>query len=141
MPFFRIATLALFLVLAFLGCKQSTSSTHGNVTYEGTPVHRGQITFTPADGHGQARSGKVESGNYTVEDVPPGKKIVQIIGVKETHVPKTHAEMAEAAKRGPPKTVESADEVPANAVGNGQTIETKQGSQEFNFELKRPKGG
>jgi hypothetical protein len=138
--------LALFTVLlaapALSGCRQSTSTIRGKVTYEGAPVNRGQITFSPVDGHGVARSGPIESGKYTVDNVSPGKKTVQIIGVKQIHFSKTHAEEAEAARNGPPKTApEKADEVPADAVGNNQAVETSEGVQELNFDLKRPKGG
>jgi hypothetical protein len=142
MWFFRLAFFAVMLAApALSGCGQSASTLHGKVTYEGAPVHRGQITFTPADGHGIARSGPIESGSYTIENVPPGKKTVQIIGVKQIHFSKTHAEEAAAAKNGPPKVAETADEVPANAIGNNKAVETATGAQEMNFDLKRPTGG
>ena len=70
--------------------------------------------------------------------MPPGKKIVEIIGVKQIHFAKTHEEMAAAAKRGPGAVPASADEVPANAQGNNQEIETTLGVQERNFDLKKP---
>jgi hypothetical protein len=147
--FFRHSSLDIrdlaFIILcvpALSGCRQSISSIHGKVTYEGAPIQRGQITFAPADRRGVARSGPIESGKYTVENVPPGRKIVMISSIsKPSHVPKSHAEMDEMAKRGPPAAPDSADEVPANAVGNNASIETTQGVQEYNFDLKRPKGG
>jgi hypothetical protein len=127
------------LLAAFAGCKPSISSIRGKVTYDGAAVARGQITFMPEGGHGVARSGKIEAGNYVVNDVPPGRKTVQIVGVKQIKFAKTQAEAAEAAKRGPPAAAESADDVPQNAEGNGQTVETAAGAQELNFDLKRPK--
>ena len=140
MWFHRLPLFAVLLA-ALPGCRQSTSSIHGNVTYEGAPIQRGQITFAPADKHGAAKSGQIESGKYTIENVLPGPKIVMITGVKQFHFPKSHAEMAEMAKRGPPAAQDSADEVPANAVGNNKSVETKDGVQELNFDLKRPQGG
>ena len=136
-----VLVVLLLVVPVLIGCQQSKPSIHGTVTYEGVPISRGQITFAPADGRGVARSAPIEAGKYTIENVPPGKKIVQIIGVKQIQFAKTHAEMAAAAKRGAPAAPETADEVPTYAEGNNQAIETIQGSQERNFNLKRPQGG
>jgi hypothetical protein len=133
----RRSAFVILLVVASAGCRQSSSTVRGKVTYEGSAVDRGQITFMPASGHGTSRSGPIASGGFKIDGVPPGPKIVQIIGVKQIHF-KTRAEMAEAAKRGPPAAPETADEVPANAVGNGQTVEIAAGAQEMNFDLKRP---
>jgi hypothetical protein len=140
MWFLRLALFAALLMVQS-GCRQSISTIHGKVTYDGSPVNRGQITFTPADGHGVARSGPIESGKYTVDNVPAGRKTVQVIGIKQIHFAKTHAEEAVAAKSGPPKAPESVDTVPANAQGNNQSVETALGVQELNFDLKQPKGG
>jgi hypothetical protein len=130
----RLALLALMLAAPTLvGCKDSKSLIHGNVTYEGAPINRGQITFSPADGHGTAGSAPIEGGKYSVENVLPGKKIVQIIGVKQIQFAKTSEEASK--RRAAPET---ADEVPPNAVGNNQVIETTTGAQELNFDLKRP---
>jgi hypothetical protein len=137
----RYMAFVILVVPALSGCRQSVSTIHGKVTYEGAPIQKGEITFSPADRRGVARSGKIEAGNYVVENVPPGKKTVEIIGVKQIHFAKTHGEMAEAAKKGPPKAPETADEVPADAIGNGQTVDTTEGIQERNFDLKRPKHG
>jgi hypothetical protein len=136
-------TVALVLLAALLlGCGRSPSSViSGNVTYEGVPVSRGQISFAPVGGQGRVCSGPIDAGKYRVENVPAGRMIVQIIGVKQIHFARTHAEMAEAAKREHPPAAETADEVPANAQGNNQSIETAQGVQELNFDLKRPAQG
>jgi hypothetical protein len=139
----RLKSLALFtaLLAALSGCGQSNSSIHGKVTYEGAPIQRGQITFAPPGRQGVALSRPIEAGRYTIDNVPPGKKIVMITSVKQFHFPKSHAEMAEMAKRGPPPAQETVDEVPANAVGNNKEVETTAGAQELNFDLKRPAGG
>jgi len=108
------------------------------VTYEGAPINRGSITFWPADGRGAESSGPIDAGRYSIGNVPPGKKIVEIIGVKQVHFAKTHAEMAARAKAAPNAEPESADEVPADAQGNKQSIETTEGAQELDFDLKKP---
>lgn len=135
-----LVLLAVLHLVALAGCRKSISSVHGKVTYEGAAIGRGQITFTPVGGHGVPRSEAIEAGKYVVDNLPPGPKTVQIVGVKQIKFPKTQAEAAEAAKRGPPAAAETADEVPQNAEGNGQAVETTAGVQELNFDLKRPKG-
>ena len=102
------------------------------------PIGRGQITFAPTGRRGTVRSAAIESGRYVVDNVPPGPKTVLIVGLKQVKFAKTRAEMAEMAKQGSHAVPASADEVPADAVGNNQTVETKQGEQEMNFDLKRP---
>ncbi len=139
--FFRHLTFVILFVPALSGCRQSSSSIHGKVTYEGTAIQRGQITFAPPGRQGVAMSAPIESGKYTIDNVPPGTKVVMITSSKQFHFPKSHAEMAEMAKRGPPPVQEAGDEVPANAQGNNASIETARGVQEFNFDLKRPAGG
>jgi len=130
---------AILAVSVLVGCKQSSkTSINGNVTYEGAPIARGQITFAPADGHGKVCGQAIAAGKYGIENVPPGSKIVQIIGVKQVHFAKTHKEMADAANRDTDDEPERADEVPANAQGNNQTIEITAGVQELNFDLKKP---
>jgi hypothetical protein len=138
----RMVSVALLLAAPFFsGCKSPTSVIEGNVTYDGAPIHHGQITFSPVGGgQGRVCSAPIEAGKYRVENVPPGKKIVEIIGVKQVHFARTHDEMAkaaEAAKHGA-AIQETADEVPEDAVGNNQTLETTLGPQELNFDLKPP---
>ncbi|MGA2253696.1 MAG: hypothetical protein ABSG53_03465 [Thermoguttaceae bacterium] len=137
----RRLVLAAFVLAAPVlpGCGGSKSSISGKVTYEGAPIGRGQITFAPAGGRGKVCSVPIEAGAYSIENVPPGGKIVQIIGVKQIHFAKTHAEMAEAANADPDAVPESADEVPANAQGNNQAVETTLGVQALNFDLKKPR--
>ena len=136
------ALVSMLAATVLLGCQKSpTTIISGKVTYEGAPITRGQITFTPADGHGKVCGKPIEAGKYSIEGVPPGRKIVEIIGVKQIHFAKTHAEMAEAAKRDTDEEPESADEVPANAQGNNQSVEIAAGVQELNFDLKKPSVG
>lgn len=68
--------------LLFCGCGGSNGAkieVTGNVTFDGTPVETGTITFMPADGKGASAAGKIVSGEYTAL-VPPGEKQVSIIG-------------------------------------------------------------
>jgi hypothetical protein len=132
---YRWALLALALAAVLTGC-QPASSVHGEVTYEGSPVGRGEVTLLPPGGHGAAFSGPINDGKYKIDNVPAGPKKAQIIAVKQIHFAKTQAE---AAHRDPSAAPETADLIPADAEGNNQTVETTAGDQELNFHLKKPK--
>ena len=73
-------TTATLLMLILVGCKPSTVAS-GRVTYEGQAVRKGSILFQPADGHGASCGGPIIDGRYRLE-VTPGKKTVEILGVK-----------------------------------------------------------
>lgn len=131
-------------LLAAAGCSRSTSVT-GTVTYEGKTVDSGAITFLPADGQGPPSGAPIENGNYKVEPITPGMKIVQIIGVKAVPFARSSEEMAAraaaAAKQGDTTgIIDRADEVPANAVGNNVQVEIKPGTQALDFPLTKPGG-
>ncbi|MGO9113890.1 MAG: hypothetical protein ACLP9L_32065 [Thermoguttaceae bacterium] len=137
MVFRRFALWSLLLTApCLIGCgKGSVSSIHGNVTYEGAPVKRGRITFTPCDGRGKTCGGAIEEGKYTVTDMPPGRKMVRINSIKEIRFHKTSGEAAKDTAGSPP---EAASGLPVDAQGNDQIVETTVGAQELNFDLKRP---
>ncbi len=68
--------------LLLCGCGGSNGGTievTGTVTFDGTPVESGTISFLPKDGKGASAAGKIVSGQYTAA-VPPGEKKVSIIG-------------------------------------------------------------
>jgi hypothetical protein len=127
-------------LIPLAGCGSSTS-VNGRVTYDAKPVADGAISFLPADGHGPAAGAPIVEGYYQVENLLPGKKVVQIVGVKKINFAKSNEEMArqakENAKRGDATgIVERADEIPADAEGNNRQIEVKPGSQTLDFDLK-----
>jgi hypothetical protein len=135
------------LVLAGVtGCGDSLGRVTGKVTYEGTPIAEGQVVFEPtADGKGNIAAGMIKDGVYTATEVPPGKKIVNITGIGQVKFASSSEEMMKQAEemkiRGDDSgLVAPADQVPPNAVGNRAEVEIKAGSQEMNFDLKKPAG-
>jgi hypothetical protein len=134
----------LVAVLAALtaGCGSGGGTTvSGLVTYQEAPVANGQIMFTPADGKGPIVGGQISAGSYSVSDMPPGQKVVQISSSEDAPVILTSEDLAKAAQTGqaaapPPKVM-----VPPNATGNGATVEIKSGRQTLNFHLQKPAGG
>jgi len=78
------------LILSFgclTGCSGSNASATGTVTYDGTPVDDGSITFVPdkADGRKPVNA-PIANGKYTVESgrgLAPGKYKVEITANKK----------------------------------------------------------
>ena len=134
-------TAALLLVVA--GCGNSTSVS-GHVNFEGKAVGNGAITFLPADGRGPVAGGPIDDGQYQIAVLAPGKKIVQITGVKKINFASSNAELQHQAKEnakrgGSTEIVERADEIPADADGNNRQIDLLAGKQVLDFDLKARK--
>jgi hypothetical protein len=120
---------AVFLI-AQIGCGQS-SSISGKVTFDGDPVAKGSISFQPADGKGPSSGGEILNGNYAVDDIQPGTKVVQIVGVKQAQsVPRTSDEVANQSNQ-----PESSQLIPANSSGNNQEFTVTSGEQTKDFAL------
>jgi hypothetical protein len=74
-------TLAAVLLLGLTGCGSGKATVSGRVTFNGEPVSRGSITLLPAGGKGQPAGGNVENGGFSIREVEPGEKTVQIMAV------------------------------------------------------------
>jgi hypothetical protein len=139
-PSLLVVAIALLPLAA--GCGRSTTVT-GNVSYEGKPVSHGAITFLPADGRGATFGGPITDGQYRVEGLTPGEKIVQIVGVKKIRFALSGEEMAraanEAAKRADTSgIVDRADQIPPNADGNNAKHDLQPGKQTLDLTLCPP---
>ena len=144
----RLRMLAPIVALAgaaglLSGCGPSTATVSGEVTYDAKPVEDGYITFTPSDGKGKDAGGPIAAGRYRISDLPPGPKVVKVIGVKKVNFASTSDEMmrkaAEARKAGNYSgLVDPADTIPDNAQGNNVQIELKVGENLYDFHLKKP---
>jgi hypothetical protein len=135
---------AAALVAGLCGCGGGgLAAISGAVTYEGTPVGEGYVTFTPADGKGPDAGGPIAAGRYSVAGMTPGRKVVKVVAVKKVNFASTSAEMqakgAAARKAGNyDGLVDPADTIPAEADGNNVTVDVVAGSQTRDFHLKKP---
>ena len=129
--------IGLNLLGAIVGCGERTGTMSGSVSYNGEPVQTGAIAFMPADGNGPASGSEITNGAYRVTEVQPGPKIVKIEAVKQVQFAQNTADLAEAAKAG--TAPESADLIPANAVGNNEQVTVAAGIQTRDFKLAKPK--
>ena len=126
-----------------LGCGGAPSTVSGAVSYDGRPVDNGWITFLPVDGKGPTCGGPITVGKYQADLLTPGKKTVQIIGVKAVKFAMSSEEMANAARSATARgdgtgIIDRADTVPADAVGNNAVVEIKPGPQTLDFQLTPP---
>ena len=124
------------------GCGSSTAVS-GSVAFDGQPVANGAITFTPEDGTGPLVGGPITEGRYRIDQIAPGRKIVQVAGVKKVNFAHSHEEMAMAAKKAARQgdgtgIIDRADTIPPNAEGHNAVVEVVSGNQTLDFTLKSP---
>ena len=74
----RISSFVVWVLLCNAGCGDGRATVSGSVTFNGEPVSRGSIVLVPVDGKGRSAGGDVEHGRFTIRDVDPGEKIVQL---------------------------------------------------------------
>jgi hypothetical protein len=65
------------------GCAKKTQEVQvsGKVSIDGEPIGKGTISFVAADGATPTGGGVIKDGDYTAT-VPPGEKIVMVVGNK-----------------------------------------------------------
>ncbi len=136
---------SILFILIFLlpACGSNLSSVNGDVTYEGKPVEKGRISFSPADGKGPSAGGAITHGKYEVSGLLPGMKVVEITAVKVVPFARTSEEMARRAEEDRARgdstgIIDRADIIPPDAEGNNATVELKPGTQTLDFALNRP---
>jgi hypothetical protein len=66
------------------GCGKSIGTAEGQVTFESQPVQEGAISFESADKQGPSSGGIIQDGQYRIERLPPGKKVVRITAQRKT---------------------------------------------------------
>ena len=129
----------LFVVLLVLvGCHRSGTSVTGTVSYDGQPVPRGVITLTPTDGSGKPEGSKILAGKFEITSIEPGQKRVSVIGVTAEPSSTDEPVASDDKIKNMVEASRSAEMIPTNAKGNGQTVSIAEGQQEIIVELSHP---
>ena len=128
--FYRIGICLVVLPL-LLGCGESgPAKVSGKVSLDGQPIEEGRISFLPQGGDGTTAEAVIAGGAYTAE-VPPGKKVVQIIGMRVTG-----ERPAYAGDPNSPMIKTTENFVPAKFNDKSELEREITGSTTMDFELK-----
>lgn len=128
----RNLLIAALLLFGLAGCGGSQGRVSGQVSVDGKPLTKGDISFSPT-GDGVAATGQINaSGNYsllvgTSADIPPGSYRVTVVAVEPIAPTAEHLE--------PLPTLLTPKKY-SNAATTDLTAEVKAGSNTFNFDLK-----
>lgn len=132
-------------LLAAAGCGGPVGTVTGDVSYEGEPVKRGYITFTPADGKGPAVAAEIAGGRFKLENVAPGPKVVLVEAGGEGPSPSVQSseDMEKLSRQLKGKAIDPTgiirtELVPPDADGNNRAVDVAAGPQELSFALKKP---
>ena len=128
---FWIIPIALLPVV--LGCGTSEGPTvTGTASYNDQPIEKGNISFYPTEGKGQAAGGEIVNGKFTVKNVTPGKNRVEITAQPKMKGPPP-TDMTEATKH--PPVVDPSTLITASAVGNNEIHDITSGGAPLVFSL------
>jgi|688.fasta_scaffold74620_3 hypothetical protein len=140
---FALGNLVAMTLLFLAGCGASTATVSGTVSYDGTAIEKGMVTFTPEGTAGSVVGAEILAGKYVAKGVAPGKNIVQVVAVKSVPFVRSSEEMAKMAEEQKGKTkidglIDPADVVPPNAVGNNAAHNFVEGSNQLDLTLTKP---
>ena len=118
------------------GCfSSSTGTVSGEVTVNGTPLEKGEVTFSPKGSKGGTAGGEVAAGKYRVEGIVPAEYLVSVMAVPELKIvgpndPEAKRKLSDAEIQA------MIDPLPTDTTGKEQSIEVKGGIQKLDFKLE-----
>src|SRR5262245_14598097 len=78
---------AALSLAALAGCLNgSTGTVTGSVTFNGKPIEKGQITFSPSGATGGTAGAEITAGKYEVQDLVPASYQVSVEAVPELKI-------------------------------------------------------
>jgi hypothetical protein len=125
----------LLAVAVPLGCSSgpAVGTITGEVTYDGQPVQKGYVTFTPSDGQSQTGGAEIVDGKFRAERVPVTKMKVELHGVK-----KTGKKIKAYDTPDSPVSDEEVELLPPKYNFNSDiTLDVKPGTQHVKYDLKK----
>jgi hypothetical protein len=129
----RLWLLVMIVVpcLAAVGCGAAgPAKVSGMVSLDGEPIEEGRIAFAPQDGQGTTAEAVITKGAYAAE-VPAGKKIVKIVGMRVVE-----ERPAYAGDPNSPMIKVTKNYVPAKFNDQSELTRDVTSSTKMDFELK-----
>jgi hypothetical protein len=85
-PFFRMMKLLVVLLLLFSasGCAEKKGDVSGQVTFNGSPLPAGKITFLCEGGDKPVFSANIRDGRYEIKGMPAGPVKITVATYKPT---------------------------------------------------------
>jgi hypothetical protein len=125
----------LLAAIVLLGCSQgpAVGTVTGEVTFEGQPVQKGYVIFSPSDGQSQTAGAEIVDGKFKAERVPVTKMKVELHGVK-----KTGKKIKAYDTPDSPVSEEEIELLPPKYNFNSElTLDVKPGTQHEKYDLKK----
>ena len=97
-------------MFGIVGCGSKSSKVSGTVSYKGTPIKSGMVTFMRAD-DGAVQNAYIVDGKYEFDNLPPGKVKVAVV-LPGGNTPAAKGMDAKAAKRAIEKIGERPKQAP-----------------------------
>ncbi len=133
----RLAAFPVMLVIIFGGClSKSTGTVSGDVTFNGKPLEKGLITFSPTGNKGGTAGGDIVAGKFEVKNLVPAPYQVAVeavpaeIKIVQPGSPESKRTLTDAEIRA------MIDPLPADTTGKQQSMEVKGGKQTLDFKLE-----
>lgn len=124
------------LIASLAGCfSSSTGTVTGVVTFNGQPLEKGLITFSPTGSTGGTAGGDIVAGKFQIEGLVPAAYQVSVAALPELKIvgpndPEAKRTLSDAEIRA------LIDPLPPDTTGKEQSIEVKGGQQVLDFKLE-----
>jgi hypothetical protein len=128
--------LCVSLLALIGGCFSSATGTvSGRVTFNGKPLEKGLITFSPTGAKGGTAGGEIVAGRFEVKELVPAPYQVSVAAVPELKIvmpgdPEAKRTLTDAEIRA------QIDPLPPDTTGKEQAIDVKGGKQVLDFKLE-----
>jgi hypothetical protein len=118
------------------GCFSSATGTvSGSVTFNGKPLEKGEIIFSPTGAKGGSAGGEILAGKYQVGGLAPAAYQVSVTAVGELKI--VGPNDPEAKRKLTDAEVQALiDPLPTDTTGKEQPIEVKGGKNVLDFKLE-----
>lgn len=145
-PFFFLRTIRLTVVAALLfavvGCAEKKGDVSGNVTFNGSPLPAGKVTFICEGGDKPVFSASIREGKYEIKGLPVGPVKITVATYKPSQaverppgLGKTQRPGTEESQPAPPEKYVEIPQRYGLADGSNLSYEVKPGSQEYDIPL------